>query len=414
MSDLSDVTSRPPGSLPSRTARGAAAQRGAAGPRPGPAAADETMAHQPEPPDTPDTPPAAPRSRRKSLIAVGTALLLAAAGAAFILMPKKSESTDSAYLRADGTVVAAQVKGRITEVMVRDNQQVKAGTPLMRIEAEEFDARVALAAAEVQNARAAVATAAAALATLDAEEQLAESNIQAVETAIRAANAQEARARQDQARFEALVATGAVAARDAESAQAAALVARAEADRSRAALQVSSNQAALTRSKRAALKATLAQAEAGQARAEAGLALARRDQRHAVVRAPVAGAVGALQVRVGDYVQPARRLLSLVPLDKLYVLAHFKETQTARMNPGQPAEVEVDALPGVVLAGEVESFAPGTGSEFALLPFEPGTGNFTKIVQRVPVRIRLNPDQAAQLARLRPGLSVTASVRVAE
>jgi membrane fusion protein (multidrug efflux system) len=162
------------------------------------------------------------------------------------------------------------------------------------------------------------------------------------------------------------------------------------------------------------LKATLAQAEAGQARAEASLVLARQDQSYALVRAPVDGTVGALQVRVGDYVQPARRLLSLVPLDKLYVLAHFKETQTARMSPGQPAEVKVDALPGVVLAGQVESFAPGTGSEFALLPFEPGTGNFTKIVQRVPVRIRLNTDQAAQLARLRPGLSVTASVRVAE
>jgi membrane fusion protein (multidrug efflux system) len=128
----------------------------------------------------------------------------------------------------------------------------------------------------------------------------------------------------------------------------------------------------------------------------------------------VDGVVGALQARVGDYVQPATRLLSLVPLDKLYVLAYFKETQTGRMNVGQPAEVRVDALPGVVLTGQVESFSPGTGSEFALLPFEPGTGNFTKIVQRVPVRIHLDAAQDTEMAKLRPGLSVTATVKVAE
>jgi membrane fusion protein (multidrug efflux system) len=248
LSDLGDLTSRPPGILPSREsheAPGPEAQRNAA--RLHPVAVDEEPTRSPQP-EPPETAPPAPKSKRKAVIAVSVALLLAAAGAALILMPRKSESTDSAYLRADGTVVAAQVKGRVTEVLVRDNQQVKAGTPLLRIEAEEFDARVALAAAEVQNARAAVASAGAALATLDAEEQLAESNIQAVETSIRAANAQLTRATHDQARFEALVATGAVAARDAESANAAAQVARAEADRSRAAMLVSGNQAALTRS----------------------------------------------------------------------------------------------------------------------------------------------------------------------
>ena len=306
------------------------------------------------------------------------------------------------------------MRGRIVEVLVRDNEVVKAGAPLLRIEADEFDVRVALAAAEVQTARAAIAAAAAALATLDAEERLAESNIRAVETSVRAATAQQVRTALDQSRFESLVASGAVAAREAESAKAAALAAQAETDRSRAALRVSGNQAALTRTRRAALKASLAQAEAGLARSEANAALARQDQSHALVRAPVDGVVGALQARVGDYVQPARRLLSLVPLDAMYVLAYFKETQTARMSAGQPAELKVDALPGALLAGRVESFAPGTGSEFALLPFEPGTGNFTKIVQRVPVRIRFDPNQGAQLAKLRPGLSVTATVRVVD
>lgn len=405
MSDLNELASRPAAAAVPRTAAHALHAEAAPGPVTEAASGPEPLAGKPKPKPKP--------KRWRGLVAVSAALLLAAAGAAVILIPKERESTDSAYLRADGTVVAAQVRGRIAEVLVRDNQVVKTGTPLVRIEADEFDVRVALAAAEMQNARAAVASAAAALATLDAEERLAESNIQAVETAVRAATAQQVRATQDQLRFESLVASGAVAARDAESAKAAALVAQAETDRSRAALRVSGNQAALTRTRRAALKASLAQAEAGLARSDANAALARQDQGHTLVRAPVDGVVGALQARVGDYVQPARRLLSLVPLDKLYVLAYFKETQTARMNAGQPAELKVDAMPGVVLTGLVDSFAPGTGSEFAMLPFEPGTGNFTKIVQRVPVRIRLNPDQGAQLAKLRPGLSVTATVRVA-
>ena len=151
----------------------------------------------------------------------------------------------------------------------------------------------------------------------------------------------------------------------------------------------------MTRSRRSALRAVLAQAEAGVAGGRAHLALARQDQEHALIVAPADGAIGALQARVGDYVQPAARLMTLIPLHQLYLLAYFKETQTARMEAGRPVRIEVDALPGAVFDGTVESFAPGTGSEFALLPFEPGTGNFTKIVQRVPVRIRLNDGQNA-------------------
>jgi len=121
--------------------------------------------------------------------------------------------------------------------------------------------------------------------------------------------------------------------------------------------------------------------------------------------------VGDRQIEPGDYVQPGTRLLSVVPVDALYVIANFKETQTARMVVGQSASVEVDALPGHALTGHVESFAPGSGSQFSLLPFEPGTGNFTKIVQRVPVRIRFDAGQVA-LERLRPGLSSTVTVQL--
>ena len=153
----------------------------------------------------------------------------------------------------------------------------------------------------------------------------------------------------------------------------------------------------------------MAQAQAQVANARAALDLARQDLAHTLIRAPIDGVVGDRQVQVGDFVEAGTRMLTIVPLDALYVTANFKETQVARMVAGQPATVKVDALGGTALKGEVESFAPGSGSTFSLLPFEPGTGNFTKIVQRVPVRIRFEPHQPA-LERLRPGLSTTVTV----
>jgi membrane fusion protein (multidrug efflux system) len=308
--------------------------------------------------------------------------------------------------------VAPKVRGLVAEVLVQHNQRVRRGDALVRIDAEEFDARVAAAQADLQNAKAKEEGARAALASLDAEEHLAASNVRAAQASIRSADAQSVRAAADRQRFDNLVGTGAVARHDADQYRAAAVSAQADVDRSRAQFDVSRNQEAVTRAKRLTLQANLAQATADVAAASAALDLARQDQGHAIVRAPIDGVVGDRQVEPGDYVQPGSRLLTIVPLDALYVVANFKETQTARMLPGQTATIEVDALPGKALNGEVESFAPGSGSQFALLPFEPGTGNFTKIVQRVPVRIRLAPDRA--LASLRPGLSTTVTVRLTQ
>jgi membrane fusion protein (multidrug efflux system) len=148
---------------------------------------------------------------------------------------------------------------------------------------------------------------------------------------------------------------------------------------------------------------------AALAKAKAALLLARQNLEHTVVRAPVDGVVGDRQAQIGEYVQPGTQLMTVVPLDTIYVVANFKETQTARMIAGQKARVAFDALPGKSFDGAVESFAPGSGSEFSLLPFEPATGNFTRIVQRMPVRIRLDAGRDGA-ARLRPGLS--AEVRV--
>jgi len=346
---------------------------------------------------------------RRTVLAVGAALVIAIAGVAFIAWPKGAVSTDAAYIQADSSTVAPKVRGLVAEVLVAHDQKVHRGDPLVQIDPEEFDARVAAASADLQSAQASADAARAALISLGAEEQLAASNVRAAQTSIRSADAQSDRAQADRKRYDDLVASGAVARRDADQYKAAAITAQSDADHSRAELDVSRNQAAVTQAKRATLEAGLAQALAAVARAQAALDLARQDQSHTLVRAPIDGVVGDRQIEPGDYVQPGAKLMTIVPLDALYVTANFKETQVSRMVVGQRATIRVDALPGVTLKGEVESFAPGSGSQFSLLPFEPGTGNFTKIVQRVPVRIRFEPGQDG-LARLRPGLSTTVKV----
>jgi membrane fusion protein (multidrug efflux system) len=343
--------------------------------------------------------------------AVALALLAAAGGAAYIVSPKPTVSTDAAYLQADSIAVAPRVRGLVAQVLVAHNQAVRGGDPLIRIDPEEFDARLAAAAADLDNARAGLLAAQAAFVSQDAEEHLASANVSAARTAIRSATAQDERAQADHRRFDALAASGAVSGQEIDQSRAAALSARSDADHARAELAVSASQAAVSVARRATLTANLAQARAAVGRAQAALDLARQDQGHAVIRAPIDGVVGDRQVEPGDYVQPGTRLLTLVPLRSLYVTANFKETQVARMLVGQRATIQVDALPGRPLTGRVESFAPGSGSEFALLPFEPGTGNFTKVVQRIPVRIALDAGQDG-LERLRPGLSSTVTVRL--
>jgi membrane fusion protein (multidrug efflux system) len=359
---------------------------------------------------------AAPRTARlpfapRSALAVAAAVILGVGGVAYIMTPKASVSTDAAYVEADRSIAAPKVRGLVAEILVRHNQAVKRGDPLVQIDPEEFAARTAAAMADVETAQAKVQSAQAALAALGAEERLAASNVRAAETSIRSADAQDVKASADRIRYDNLVPDGAVSQSETDAIRAAATSARSDADRSRALLDVSRNQAAVISAKRATLAASLAEAEAEALRSQAALALAHQDQDHTLVRAPIDGVVADRQVEPGDYVQPGTHLLTIIPLKALYVTANFKETQVARMAPGQRALIRVDAVPGVALKGRVESFAPGSGSEFALLPFEPGTGNFTKIVQRIPVRIAFDPGQPA-VARLRPGLSTTVTVRL--
>lgn len=348
---------------------------------------------------------------RRSVIVALIALAIVAAGLFWLLAPRISESTDNAFVKADSTSVAPRVGGLIAAMLVSDNQAVRRGDPMVRIDAQEYDARLAAAEAGVADAVAGVATARAALAALGADESLAAARVRVARTSIGSADAEYARATADRSRYEALVADGFVTRRDAERVRADAIGADTARDRSRADRDVTLEQAAVAHARRPVLAAELARAQAAEARARAALALARQDSGFTLVRAPIAGVVGNRQAQTGDFVQPGTRLLTLVPTRGYYVIANFKETQTRRMAVGQPASISVDALGGDALTGRVESFAPASGSEFALLPFEPGSGNFTKIVQRIPVRIRLDTGQAA-LAQLRPGLSVTAEVRI--
>ena len=338
------------------------------------------------------------------------ALAIAAAGIWWLTAQRTSESTDNAYLQADASEVAPRVGGLVTAVLVRDNQAVKAGDPLVRIDVRDYDSRLLAAEAAVADADAQVATARATLASLGAEQKLAAAQIRSVNTQIAAADAEYTRAAEDRRRYNALLVDGFVTKRDAEQVSATAVGAASAAQRSRADLGATVEAAAVTRAKGPILSAQVKAAEAAAAKARAALALAKLDRGHTLVAAPIDGVVGNRRIQVGDYVQPGSRLLSVVPVKAIYVVANFKETQTREMRPGQKADVYVDAL-GDTVTGTIESLAPGSASEFTLLPFEPGSGNFTKIVQRVGVRIRLDPGQAA-LAQLRPGLSVTAKVRL--
>jgi membrane fusion protein (multidrug efflux system) len=350
-----------------------------------------------------------PKLPPRGLLVLGAALAVGAGGVTYLHTAKAAATTDNAYVKTDVTIVAPRVRGHVAQVLVSDNQPVKAGEVLVRLDPEEYAARVAAAQGDLAMADAAVTAAEAALVRLGSEEAMAAAQVREAETGIRAADAEASRAAADWTRYDALLKTGYAPRRDADRIQAQAIAAAAGADKSRAGLALTRSQLAATTSRRGELVAAIAQARAQRDKAAAALDLARQDQEHAEIRAPIAGVVGDRQANVGDYVQPGSRLLVVNPLDRLYITANFKETQTARMLNGQAARVKVDALPGVTLKAHVESFAPGTGSEFALLPFEPGVGNFTKIVQRVPVKLRFDPGQP-DVARLRPGLSAKVTV----
>jgi membrane fusion protein (multidrug efflux system) len=338
------------------------------------------------------------QSRRRLAVAgIGIAAAIGAAlfGYHYWTVGRFLESTDDAYVGGDVTVIAPKVAGFIAEMAVTDNQMVHAGDLLIRLDDRDYKAAL-------DRAEAAVAAQTATLANLDAGRQLQLSVINAARAGVTAVEAETVRARDDQVRFKALAADNAASVQVFQKADAEYKQAVAATDRARAQLEAATRQLDVIATQRQ-------QAEAALAGAKADLEAARLNLSYTELRAPVDGYVGNRSGRAGAYATVGAQLLSVVPAQGLWVDANFKESQLAHMLPGQQVTVEADVLPGQAFHGTVVSVAPATGAQFSILPPENATGNFTKIVQRVPVRIALSGD-AATLGRLRPGLSVTAEV----
>jgi membrane fusion protein (multidrug efflux system) len=336
--------------------------------------------------------------RKWALLALSAAVLAAAGyGYRWWSEGRFLQSTDDAYVGADVTVIGPKVAGYVVQVAVQDNQAVHAGDVLARL--DDRDYRAALAKAEGQ-----VAAQQALLANLDATGQLQQAVIAQAKAGIQASAAEITRAHDDAVRYRDLVAKSAVSLQSSQ---------KAEADYKQALANGEKTQAALTAAQREldviATRKQQAQAALAQAVAERDIAKLNLD--YTVLRAPVDGTVGNRRVRVGAYAAAGSQLLAIVPARGLWVDANFKEDQLAKFQPGLRATVTADILPGRVFHGRVASLAPATGAQFSVLPAENATGNFTKIVQRVPVRIVLD-EADAKLGLLRPGLSVTADVDV--
>lgn len=348
--------------------------------------------------DSPAVTESTPRSKKKSLVrlAIGAAVIAGVIyGGHWWSVGRFIEDTDDAYVGGDVTVIGPKVPGYITQVAVTDNQVVHAGDLLVKI--DDRDYRAALAKAD-----GAVAAQQALLANLDATENLQQAVISQAQASVAAADAETQRSRDDEARYRDLSSRSAVSIESAQRADATYKTARAGSDKAQAALIAAQRQIDVIESQKLQARAALQQAKAEQE-------IARLNEGYTESRAPVDGVVGNRRARAGAYAAAGTQLLSVVPAHGLWVDANFKEDQLARMSAGQAVEIRADVMPGRVFHGRLSSLAPATGAQFSVLPPENATGNFTKVVQRVPVRVVLDSKDDA-LGVLRPGLSVVAEV----
>ena len=344
--------------------------------------------------------PQTPKRRRWIVAVIVLTVLLGGAGyfgRYWYTTLRWLETTDDAYTAADMTVIAPQVAGYVNKLLVTDNQHVKAGQLLVQIDPRDYAAAVAKAEANVNSAEADIRN-------IDAQIALQKSVIAQSRADVAAAQANLTFAEQENTRFQELAQRGYATVQRAQQARADLLAKQAALQHEQGALDAATKQLDVLSTQRD-------KAEASLRSARAVLDAAKLDLSRTEIKSPIDGGVGDLAVRVGQYVQPGTRLMTIVPLgSRIYVVANFKETQIARMFRGEQVDITVDAFPDIHLHGTVESLAPGSGAQFALLPPENATGNFTKIVQRVPVRIELHDEGSPVFNRLRPGLSVTATV----
>jgi membrane fusion protein, multidrug efflux system len=302
-------------------------------------------------------------------------------GGYWYLVGRFYETTNDAYLGADSVAIAPKVAGYVAEVAVGDNQRVKAGDVLARIDPRDYQTAVDSATADLANAQATAAN-------IDAQLKEQQATIAQAQAAVTFSE-------QEAKRYSDLARTGVGSAQRQQQTESELAQRRATLVAAQAHVDV--------------LKTQRQQSDAMIAAKTAALAQAKINLGETTLTAPSDGVVGDRTVRPGQLVQAGTRLMTVVPTERVYLIANFKETQTGQMHPGQPVSISVDSFPGQTIAGTVDSLAPGTGAQFALLPPENATGNFTKIVQRVPVKIWLDAKNPLT-ARLRPGLSVTATV----
>jgi membrane fusion protein (multidrug efflux system) len=302
-------------------------------------------------------------------------------------------STDDAYVKADNTTIAPKVSGYLTQVLVGDNEHVKAGQVLARIDDRDFIVALEQAKADVAAAQATVASK---KAQLDVQQAV----IEAAKATVEVDTAAKTFAGQENKRYTDLAATGYGSVQNAQAAQSRNAGAEAAIQRDQANLVSALKQVDL-------IKAELAQAVAASARASAQQRQAELNLGYTTVTAPIDGVVGNRTLRTGQFVQAGTQLMSLVPASGAYIVANFKETQLTHVHEGQKVDVEVDMFPGQTVHGHVDSLAPASGQEFALLPPDNATGNFTKVVQRIPVKIAL---EGGAPIELRPGMSVIPTI----
>jgi len=312
-----------------------------------------------------------------------------------LMFRSANESTNDAYVTADFTLVAPRVAGQISEVLVDDNQWVKAGQLLIRIDDRDFRAAWQSAQADVVAAKALVAN-------FDAEIARHPSLVQQATAKLQSDEASISYARANASRYQSLSEAGAGTAQEQQRASSALAEQLAQQAHDRAALNAAKQNLDVLRTQRD-------KALGAQARAEAALEQAKLNLSYTEIHAPVDGKIGRRSARLGAYVTAGAPVLAIVPISNAYVVANFQENQITHMRPGQSARIRVDSLLGVEIQGHIDSLAPATGVSFAAIAPDNATGNFTKIVQRVPVKITIDRGQKAA-AELGVGLSVIADV----
>jgi membrane fusion protein, multidrug efflux system len=331
--------------------------------------------------------------------ALALVLALGVAGAAdfgygYFTTGRYLESTDDAYVKADSTIISPKVSGYIAEVLVGDNQPVKTGQLLARIDDRDF--RTAL-----NQARADVASSEAAVRNLDAQIALQQPVIEQGTADVAGAEANLQFAQEERSRYDDLMKSGSGTIQRAQQTDAALREKIAQLQHGKSGLLAAQRKVDVLTTDRAKAVAQLDRARAVEAQAALNLS-------YTEISAPVDGTIGARSLRVGQLVQAGTQLMAVVPLDAVYVVANFKETQLTHVRNGQPVEIRIDSFHSTKLKGHVDSLSPASGLEFALLPPDNATGNFTKIVQRVPVKIVLDDHSLSGL--LRPGMSAEPTV----